>query len=169
MMKKIAALIGAGALLLSVATPTFAWWWGGSDNTANVNNGAEAVANTGGNSQSNVAQVTYGGGVTVNGASGDRTIYTGDANAYAGALVVANTHVGGGSCVTEHDDDVAVVGNGAGALADTGLNAQDDVAVVTHGGGVNVSGGAGTRYLNSGAADSTARAWTIVNTHVDGF
>ena len=165
-MKKIAALIGAGAMLLSVATPAFGWWWGGSDNTAYVNNSAVAVANTGGNSQSNVADVVFGGGVNVNGANGNRTIYTGDADAYAGALVVANTHVGCTLCGVPHDDDIAGVNNGASAGAYTGDNGQDDLALVTYGGGVNVNGGAGTRYINSGSSESTARAWTVVNTHV---
>jgi len=170
-MKKIAALVGAGALVLATVVPAFGWHpMFGSDNVAMVSNSATAVANTGGNSQSNVADVQHGGGVNVYGASGNRTMYTGDADAYAGALVVANTHVGcGKKCVDNHDDDVAMVRNGALASADTGTNGQDDAAVVRHGGGVTVGGGTGSRYLVTGDASSTSRAWTIVNTHLAGY
>lgn len=168
-MKKILALAGAGALVLALASPVLAVPFVYVDtNVAYVNNSATAVADTGMNSQSNVADVNHGGGVTVRG-SGDRTITTGTADAYAGALVVANTHIGcGGNCgggvPVYVSRDTAYVNNGADAGAFTGTNAQDNVALVRNGGGVTVSG-SGNRTVRTGASDSTARAWTVVNTH----
>jgi len=170
MMRKIAALAGAGALLLAAAGPAFGcfglWCVLCRDrNNADVVNNAEAGAYTGGNSQRNVADVMYGGGVEVRGAGGKRDIDTGDADAYAGALVVANVDVSccdGESCMCLETNN-ARVRNGAGAMADTGLNAQDDVALVRYGGGVDVYGGSGDRILDTGAADATARSWSIVN------
>ena len=45
-MKKLISLIGAGAMLLSLAGPAFAWNW----SYVEVENGAAAIADTGGNS-----------------------------------------------------------------------------------------------------------------------
>lgn len=169
-MKKAIALAGAGLMLLTLASPVFGWPFHqpfiGSDNVAMVENSAMAVADSGANTQSNVADVQMGGSVTVNGAGGNRWMETGGASAYAGALVVANTHVGCGPCVEPHDDDMAAVRNDAQAGAYSGLNGQDDVALVHMGGGVTVDGGEGDRFMSTGDTDSTARAWTIVNTHV---
>lgn len=167
MVKKIASIVGAGALLLAMAGPAFGWWMGSWD-VAVVKNRANATAVSGMNSQSNIAIVTYGGGVTVNGAGGARTMYTGNANADAGALVVANTHVGCGWCASGGwmHKDIALVDNKADAGASSGNNWQDDMAQVTYGGGVKVNGGSGTRYMNTGRADAESHAWTIVNTHL---
>jgi len=177
-MKKLISLIGAGALLLSVATPTFAWWWGGSQDTAIVNNGATSYANTGWNGQGNLA-VVDGRGVGDVAVDGNNRMVTGDATAYAGALVVANTHVGCGNCASggRGHRDFALVGNNATANADTGDNGQGNTALV--GGGLDASGQGGhgehgssdvtvggNNTIRTGSADSTARAWTIVNTHV---
>jgi len=185
-MKKIAALIGAGALLLSVATPAFAWWWGGSRDTAIVTNSAIATADTGLNSQGNyvVAGDDVRGGVNV---SGNNSLTTGEASATATAVVVANTHkeccpspcigyacgggFGGGSnrCECPHTD-YANVNNGASAGAFTSGNFQgnsveagEDVGSRCGGGSTYVSG---SNTMRTGDASSTARAWTVVNTHV---
>jgi len=162
-MKKIVSLVGAGALLLATAGPAFAW---GNWNIAIVGNSARAYSNTGGNSQSNVADVAYGGGVNVWGASGSRSMTTGHASSYAGALTVANTHVcdGGNSNV-----DGALIDNHAVTDANSGVNMQDDYAMVRHGGGVTVGSGAGNRSMTTGGTNSTSHAWTIVNTHFFGF
>lgn len=161
-MKKFASLVGAGALLLGMAVPAFAWFpWGpmiGSDNVAMVENSAVAIADTGGNTQN--ASAWKGGDVE---ADGTRGISTGNASAYAGALVVANTHIGCGLCTPAHDDDVALVENGAMAAALTGGNEQD--AKAWKGGDVDADG---IRSIVTGDADSTARAWVIVNTHWTG-
>ena len=160
MIRKLAALAGAGALLLGAAVPVFAtgWSWGSSD-VAIVNNGASAYADTGGNSQDVMAQK----GGDIDDANGSRYINTGSATAYAGALTVANTHVGCGPCASGGwgHKDFAMVNNGAEAMALTGYNSQDVMA--QKGGSINDADGDRTVY--TGAADSTARAWTIVNTH----
>ena len=87
-MKKIAALIGAGAMLLSVATPAFAWNWSYVD----VENYSEAIANTGGNSQNNSAVAS---GVWNNAGAGSgsgvRNMTTGPAVSNAQAFTVVNT------------------------------------------------------------------------------
>lgn len=171
MMKKLFALVGAGAMLLSAVGPAFAKPpmppKGGGGDVAIIDNHAEAQSSTGNNSQSNVADVTKGGGVDVYGADGDRTMYTGDAKAYAGGVVVANTHVGCGKCGggKHHEEDLAIVANDAIAGARSGDNGQDDLALVTNGGGVTVDGGKGDRYLKSGDAKAESHAWTVVNTH----
>lgn len=168
MFKKLAVAAGAGALLLGMAGSAFAWWpMFGSDNVAIVDNSAVAIADSGGNSQSDTAKatLTMGSSATA-GSTGNRTIDTGNASAYAGALVVANTHIGCGLCTPAHDDDVAMVGNEALAGAYTGGNAQDDYARVLLGVGSNADAGStGNRTIRTGDTGSTARAWTIVNTH----
>lgn len=179
-MKKLISLIGAGTLLLSVAGPAFASW-----NYAYVNNNSSAVATTGGNSQSNIASVdrASNSGAVAGSVGGDRTIYTGNADAYAGALVVANTHVNlccerpdpccnsvtlEGNCGGCGPEDVAYVNNGAGATAATGSNYQDNVATVSRArnSGANAGSSGGSSVIWSGDATSKARAWTVVNTHV---
>lgn len=166
MVKKLAALAGAGAILLFVAAPALAngWWW----HEAIVENSAEAVSNTGMNTQDNYAKVRFGGLVLVDGASGDRTMTTGDASAKAKAVVKANTHIGCDPCAGDgpHHEDFAFVGNGAYAEANTGLNAQDDLADVENDGEVLVDGGLGDRTLTTGNAWSKAKAYTIVNAHL---
>ena len=173
MIKRLIAIGGATALLLGAAVPALAWGGWGSRDVAIVGNEAVAVANTGGNTQDNFAA---GDEAEVEDNDGDRYMDTGDADAYAGALVVANTHVG---CDCDEDNnteslnggggsnhkDFALVGNGAGALANTGDNAQDDVAL-GDGDDAEVEDNDGNRTMYTGNASSTARAWTIVNTHL---
>ncbi len=170
MSKKIAALIGAGALFLAAAAPALAWW---SSDTAYVSNSAVAVATTGGNGQGNGAKVnnsTVGGwcgsgSVTV---SGTNSMTTGDADATATAGVVANTHKGCLTCGWWHTD-FASVNNSAVAVADTGNNGQGNGLEVNHStvgkygsGLVNVSG---NNTMNTGDASATSRAWVMVNIH----
>ena len=89
-MKKIAALIGAGAMLLSVATPAFAWNW----SYVQVENGAAAIADTGGNSQNNsaVASGDWNNAGAGSG-SGVRNMTTGQAVSNAQAFTVVNTSI----------------------------------------------------------------------------
>jgi len=168
-MKKIAALVGAGALVLALVVPAMAR--GRSRDVAIVTNSASAVASTGANTQGNgvAADDDVRGNVNV---SGNNTMRTGDAEAYAGALVVANTHVGCGYCASggRRHKDFAMVGNSAGAGAYTGENGQgnyvsagDDVGSRCGSGTTNVSG---NNSLVTGDATSRARAWTVVNTHI---
>lgn len=170
MLKKLAALTAAGALVLAVAAPVLAIWPGpmfGSDNVAVVTNSAVSIADTGGNSQDDTAKATLTMGSNASsGSSGDRSIDTGSANSYAGALVVANTHIGCGLCSPAHDDDVALVGNEALSGAYTGDSHQDDYARVLLSVGSGAStGSSGNREIDTGNSTSKARAWTVVNTH----
>jgi len=161
MVKKLASLAGAGALLLSVAVPVLAW----SSDVAFVNNSATAVAGTGLNVQGNGVTVTKASAGDIN-VRGNNSLTTGDADAYAGALVVANTRISCGRCGGggRGHTDVAYVNNSAGAGASTGDNGQGNGVTVkkAFAGGINVSG---NNRLTTGDATSKARAWTVVNTH----
>ena len=170
MIKKIAALAGAGAMLLAVAGPAFAvvpgFWGTGSKDVAIVNNGASAVASTGGNGQGNSATVKKAGVTGDVEVSGNNNMTTGEAQADATAVVVANTHIGCSTCGWSlGHKDVAVVNNGAQAGSLTGDNGQGNAATVkkAHVGGEVEVGGSNT--LKTGPASSDADAWTVVNTH----
>lgn len=164
MFKKLAALAGAGALLLSAAVPAFAYW-----DYAYVNNSAVAISDTGMNSQGNDATANglYNSAVAGSG-GGDRWMSTGPATSYARALVVANTHIGCGVCGDDYywHMDEAYVDNSAMAGAYTGGNSQGNSAqAIGYGNGATAGSGSGDRGMTTGGASSTARAWTIVNTH----
>lgn len=183
MVKKLAALAGAGAILLSVAVPVLAKphkHHGGSSDVAMVFNGASATSNTGGNSQGDYAEAYKGSEaeVEVEGNSGDRKVETGEADADATAVVVANTHVSCGNCGHkggkgpkggESHTDMAMVGNGAIADANSGDNWQDDSAYAKNESEaeVEVENGSGKREIKTGKADSDADAWVVVNTHLE--
>lgn len=159
-MKKL--LVGAAsmALLFGSAMPALAW---GSSDVAFVRNSSTAVSSTGGNGQGNTVTVNkaHADEIEVN---GNNTMTTGSANSYAGAVVVANTHVGCG-CDSRHHNDVAFVANDAGALSTTGDNGQGNGVSVkkAHAEDVEVSG---NNVLTTGNAKSTSHAWTVVNTHI---
>ena len=182
MIKKIAAIVGAGALLLSVAGPALARVNQGGcvcrwpnlfcacrdENTAVVTNGASAMALTGGNSQGDYAEVNGCGGEAEVENEGSRSITTGDASAYAGALTVANVTVGCSTCGLDRPvTNRARVANGADAYADTGDNHQSDGAVMNgwFGGEAEVEN-EGSRSIRTGSADATSRAWTVVNSQL---
>lgn len=196
MNKKLIALVGAGALLLSVAGFAFAvqcpgqdclpqpvnfCFWCRNRDVARVNNQATAIADTGGNTQNNVAQAgaSSEAEVEVEGSS-SRSITTGDAHAEAEAVVVANTHVGCCLVLTQgcHPcgfgnlyTDLAEVGNGSLAAAYSGANIQDDVAQATGDSEaeVEVEEGSSSRSIKSGNSWSGATAWTVVNTHLSSW
>ena len=158
MMKKIAALIGAGAMLLSVATPAFGVW-----NYARVNNSSGAEAVTGSNSQNSSAGVAYTWGSSANvGSTGARSIVTGDACADSTAVTVANTNVFSGWTM-----NTAYVGNDSYALALTGSNNQNDSASTAYSFGSSANAGStGNSHVTTGYAGADSDAWTVVNTNV---
>lgn len=160
-MKKFASLVGAGALLLGMAVPVFAW----SSDVAIVKNSAGAYADTGLNGQGNGVSVEKAGANDIV-VGGNNSMTTGNATAYAGALVVANTHIGCGPCAGGGwgHKDFAIVKNDASAEAYTGWNGQGNGVDVykAHADDITVGG---NNSVTTGVADSTARAWTIVNTH----
>ena len=168
MVKKILALAGAGAMLLSVAGPALAWNWSYVD----VENVAGAVADTGGNSQGNSAVASGGcNDADAGSGSGYRNMTTGSATAVAGARVEVNTDLGDwscGECYLPLNDSYVYVGNAAVAAADTGGNSQNNSAVATgYGNDADAgSGSGGARSMTTGPAYSNAQAFTIVNTFV---
>ena len=159
MMKKIAALIGAGAMLLSVATPAFGVW-----NYARVNNSSGAEAVTGSNSQNSSAGVAYTRGSSANvGSTGTRSIVTGDACADSTAVTVANTNVFSGDPTT----NTAFVNNESFAGASSGQNTQNDSASVTYSVWSTANAGStGNSHVTTGYAGADSDAWTVVNTNV---
>ncbi len=161
MVKKIVALTGAGAVLLSLAVPVFGWT-PRKDIAIIENNEISASANTGMNSQDVTAKAQKGGDVYAN---GTRTISTGNAHAKAKGVIVANTHVGCGPFGGEprHKDVAVVKNNVVYADANTGLNWQDVTAKAQKGGEVNASG---TRTISTGHAWAKAKGYVVVNTHL---
>jgi len=165
MMRKIAALIGAGAMLLSVATPAFAWNWSYVD----VENYSEAIANTGGNSQDNsaVAEVVDND-ADAGSSTGARNMTTGSATAVAGAGVTVNTTLcdwSCGYCYSSLNQSDVSVGNAAFAAANTGGNSQNNSAVATgYGNDADAGSSSGVRNMTTGPAVSNAQAFTVVNT-----
>ena len=159
MMRKIAALIGAGAMLLSVATPAFGAW-----NYAFVNNSSDAQSVTGSNSQNSSAGVAWSGFSSANtGSTGARTIVTGDACADSTAVTVANTNVFSGGPTM----NTAYVGNDSYALALTGSNNQNDSASTAYSFGSSAyTGSTGNSHVTTGYAGADSDAWTVVNTNV---
>ncbi len=165
MIQKIASVAGGAALLLGSAVPAFAWGWHGSSaDIAIVDNAAVATANTGGNTQGNVADVSGGDDTNVGGNNG---MTTGNASASAGAVVVANTHVGSDcDCVSpRHHKDFARVRNAAVATANTGGNTQGNVALVDGYDDPDDTTVGGNNSMTTGSATSRAKAFVLVNTH----
>ena len=177
MIKKLASLAGAGALLLGMAgvalaqgpVPGLVW----NFNQAWVETSANASANTGRNSQNDV---TWFWGE----AKGDDYMATGVASAQAGAVTVANQNTTAlvsfcgecGSDLAVFNDNWASVYTGANASANTGRNSQNDVAGnfplhVEGGGHHHKSGDAeGDDRMVTGPAyaKSFARTWANINT-----
>jgi hypothetical protein len=164
MMKRIIAAAGAGAMVLAASATVFAYgqypWWGwGSRDVAVVENVAVADSVTGGNSQ----DVTAWSCGYIDDANGTRSIRTGNANAYAGAVTIANTHVGCDQCGWGwgSHNDYANVGNYAQSYGLSGGNTQD----VTAWRGGRVNDADGSRAVSTGNANTESHAWTVVNTH----
>lgn len=190
MVKKAIAIAGAGALLLSLAVPALGYnygggygFMGGSNDVAMITNNVGASANSGFNWQTNMA---------MGGDSGNNNMTTGKATAYAGSLTIANTHVGccaqppcGYPCggygmgnQGESSSDFAWITNNVGASANSGYNMQVNTAMggkdfgggfggCHHCGGSQGGSDSGNNNMTTGPANATARAWTIVNTHLE--
>lgn len=186
-MKKIAAILGAGAMLLAIAGPAFArdshHSQQGNSNVAFVTNTTSSGAFTGNNGVGNGATVRKAdvkGNVSV---TGDNSVNTGAADSLAVGVVAANTVVGCSTCnrrdshSTSSTSNVAFVNNETTSVASTGDNAVGNGATISKAdvggsqerhhrggssnGGVSVSG---NNSVNTGAADSTAVGVVVVNT-----
>lgn len=162
MVKKLASLVGAGALLLGMAMPVFAGVVVVNGGIALQATSAVATADTGGNSYTagfNYGSITQSGNTT-----------TGDAVAVAGASAVANQYDTEVWTWWDCDCDVAVINGGdaeqltgAGAGADTGDNYY---LAGFSGGSITQSGDTTTGDAGAGAvAESWANIYTTsVNT-----
>lgn len=178
MMKKIAVLAGAGALVLSLAVPALArphHSMSGDLNVANVDNATTAVANTG-VSAGNVATIYeagVGGEVRVDGTNVVKQLSTGEANALAVGVVVANTQIGCSTCGrhgSSSTKNIADVGNATVADAETGAAAGSGVSVErAHTGQVEVGGTNVVKQLHTGDANSDSYGVVVVNTRWTGF
>ncbi len=167
MFKKLAALAGAGAMLLSIATPAFAH---SVRNRATVNQTTISSANTGGNGQGNGASVTrahVSGDVEVRGSN---NMDTGVAESSATGVVVANTNLNldCDSCTVtpRRQKNTANVIQMTSSSANTGLNDQGNSAYVERagiGGEVEVKG---NNTMTTGDAESSATGVVVVNTQV---
>lgn len=182
MFKKLAALAGAGAMLLAVAGPAFArsshHSQQGNSNVAFVTNTTSSIASTGNNGVGNGATVVNSevkGEVEV---SGQNTLNTGEANSEAVGVVVANTQVGCSTCGSRRNsgstNNVAFVRNETTSIASTGDNGVGNIATVSNsevgghhrGGEVEVSG---NNNVTTGQANSEAVGVVVVNTQLNGL
>jgi len=148
-MKKIAALVGAGALVLALVVPAMAVWsWPSNDvnvsNWANVSTRVSTSANTGGNSIG--GKYVWGGRVR-----------SGDAVSIAVVGTTVNTNEV--SCPTCNGD--VNVSNGA--------NVSTKVSTSANTGGNSIGGRCvgGGRILTGGAA-AQSEVYTVVNTNLVG-
>ena len=159
-LKGIIVLSVAVLTLALIAGPALGWdgWYESrkqvnAGNTACVENNVNTNSYTGGNTINRVA--TKGGDN-----DGDNTIDTGNIDARAGAITVANTNVG--TCCTRKQVNVrnyARVGNNVGTMSDTGLNNILDSASM--GGDSD-----GDNTIETGDVDARDGAITVVNSDI---
>ncbi len=164
-MKKLATLLGTGAVFLTLAVPAFGYdchgfmCWRkmlGDKNFAKVKNVAVAESDTGRNFQIG---------------SGDMKMYTGNAGADAYAEAVVNSSDCCESCWCPGDFNKAKVKNFAKAESDTGGNMQIGMDKEDHNPCHNDTRRPkpkkddGMLYMKTGAAYSSAGAWSVVNSN----
>lgn len=166
-MKKLISLIGAGAMLLSLATPAFATV---NINKAKIKNTTVVSASTGGNGVGNGASVERAGvtGSNVT-ADGNNTVNTGNARVRNLEVTAANTNVN--LCSTCGTADVNVnkakVKSDTTVVASTGGNAAGNSASVSMAGvsGSNVTAN-GNNDVTTGNANASNVGIILVNTQV---
>ena len=179
MFKKVASLVGAGALLLSVSGVAFARGYyrpmpSVDRNTAIVTNTTSSVADTGLNSVGNSVEVRRAGVRGEVEIEGDNRLTTGAANSEAVGVVVANTQVGCSTCGRNYGttvrEDLAIVNNSTSSEAYTGSNSVGNSAEVSRasvggrrGGEVEVEG---NNTVTTGGATSSSTGVVVVNTQL---
>jgi pyruvate/2-oxoacid:ferredoxin oxidoreductase beta subunit len=161
-MKRLIAIAGAGAMLLSTITPAFAHQQGlqmGTSNSAMVSTIVSSQAVTGGNVQTNYA---YKGEVE----DSKNVAITGDAGAEALAVTVTNTNlrVGCYACSPASGRNSAFVASDVSSLALTGDNTQSNSAIGGHRSEGEVEDS--KNIAVTGDAWSEASAWTVTNTNI---
>jgi len=165
-MKKIAALIGAGAMLLSVAAPALATV---NINKAKIKNTTVVSAGTGGNVVGNGASVSKAGvsGSNVT-ADGSNTVDTGNAKVRNLEVTAANTNVNCGTCglagvnvnKAKVKSDTTVVASTGGNLVGNGASVE-----MAHVSGSNVTAD-GNNHVTTGDAAASNVGIILVNTQV---
>lgn len=174
-MKRIVSLIGAGALLLSVAGTALAAVPVGQRNSVEIVNTTSALSYTGGNSQSDTAKLklSVNGEAEVEG-NGARTIVTGTAVSTAATnveVVGVNKNTSFMGCLNCPQRNRVSVGNLTGAQAGTGDNYQDNTATskLTMGGEAEVEGNGARTIVTGPAVSSAGTTLKVVNVNKTGW
>lgn len=172
MLKKLTALIGAGALLAALVVPVVAVEIETEveDNTAKkISNEAVAVATSGENTQGGFVSVS-GKKADVDGSIkvlGDNDMTTGKARAKATASLYVNSLVGCGACgsgeVEVEGNSAKKIRNSAKAIAESGENAQGGSVLLEKGDVVGSIKVKGDNTLTTKSARATSRAFMVVN------
>lgn len=138
-MKKVASLVGAGAILFSVVSVSFAWGgWGGVKQFSFTRSETSAEAQSGDNKQ-------FG--------SGKQIMLTGDSESYAGSLTAGNVNVGSGK-VTQF----AGTSSETSAESESGDNTQMSFGRRHHG---------SVQVMGTGFSGAAAESITVSNVSVD--
>jgi hypothetical protein len=176
-MKKLISIASILTVFLFMAVPTLARGksHGGFD-YAEVFNSSYAIADTGGNSQSNIvsAEGVVDPDIDIEDDSSSRNMTTGSATAESTAVVIANsdrTSVDAAGTVNVNVNDrersrFARICNDSAAEAYTGYNYQDNV--VSAGNQpvyIEIDNDSSTRTLNTGSANSRSNSWVVANSN----
>lgn len=176
MINKATALGMAGVAFLGLVIPVLAYDRRPMGNELSVTSETSAIANTGGNSQSNITSVEMASDTfaRTSGVSGFRYISTGDATANASSFTIANTDSSQprmfGFPMMEPPTETRVKTT-TDAYADTGANYQDNVVDVSkaHDTFATATSFGGGSVIRTGDASSTARNTTLVNVRTFGL
>ena len=148
MKKKLAALAGAGVLLLSMAGPALGWggWWWGSDDDLVINNHDTTLNSTVRTNANTGHNGSWFGGLIMTGPAGATSMVTND----------VNSSIVGCDCA----DDVTINNN------HTRLNSTVTTSANT---GYNHGGGWFGGGIDTGSAGATSMVSNFVNTVMVGF
>ncbi len=165
MVKKLISLIGAGALLFSVATPVFGWNM--TVNKAKITSTTVVEANSGANWIGNSASVKKAyiiGGVEV---KGDNNVITGKAKAESGKMIAANINIGCDTCETSSlTINNAKIKNATTVFANSGANMVGNNADVKKAGIDGKVEVRGNNTLSTGKAKAENKELIVVNTQI---
>ncbi len=165
---KVAALAGAGALLVATVAPSFAMWdWhmpsvNTTTNTAYVTTNTSSSASTGGN-------------VQTAGSNSHQAIYTGDAESSSNSLTVVNAAVGCGCTTDTHSKttnkvtNTAFVTSNTSSGASTGGNVQLSTTTNSRHHEEHKSNTGSSQFVSTGYAGSSSTSMTFVNVSLPSF
>ncbi len=183
-MKKILSLLGGGALLLTSVLPALAFFppmqlhpsYEKEINIANIDQKIEAISDTGGNTQTDVAQVSKASFSFANANSwGDSTINTGSARTSVDVKTIANAQYGCDNCSYPTNPFLPSTTNSfelnktnltqeVTAVSFTGYNSQDNYSEVNKAYmSVASAGSFGDRKITTGDAHTSVNIGTLTN------